>query len=82
MGNTMKLKPILLIVPFLCALCVLHELLLLLQHLGKAAGRFEVEGRSRRGLLLRLRGRAGALGGEGGEGKAPVCFVGGDRLEE
>ena len=23
MGNTMKLKPILLIVPFLCALCVL-----------------------------------------------------------
>ena len=24
----------------------------------------------------------GALGGEGGEGKAPVCFVGGDRLEE
>ena len=24
----------------------------------------------------------GALCGEGGEGKAPVCFVGGDRLEE
>ena len=24
----------------------------------------------------------GALGGEGGEGKVPVCFTGGDRLEE
>lgn len=24
----------------------------------------------------------GALGGEGGESKAPVCFTGGDRLEE
>ena len=47
------------------ALRVLHELLLLLQHLGKAAGRFEVQGRFRRGLLLRLRSRAGVLCGEG-----------------
>ena len=47
------------------ALCVLHELLLLLQHLGKAAGGLKVEGRFRRSLLLRLRSRAGVLCGEG-----------------